>query len=200
MWWGLRWSRGHREWGSMRGVSRGDLVASGLLDIALLTVSGPWPLGRHCPGVSDLCLLSASWAQDLPTRPTLRSSRMLGTRSVLSLTVASCDLLEHSQHGGLYSCHHLWLISDLRFLLGVSVGTLPRWWYHIVHPVKSCVPFNCLHQGGLLAARSYSPLTVLTSPFFLFLHSGYLFPSCPGCGSLERRTHYPRLWQGEPIA
>jgi hypothetical protein len=26
---------------------RGDLVASGLLDIALLTVSAPWPLGRH---------------------------------------------------------------------------------------------------------------------------------------------------------
>lgn len=52
----------------MRGVSRGDLVASGLLDIALLTVSGPWSLGRHC---ALEYLTYASWAQDLPTPPTL---------------------------------------------------------------------------------------------------------------------------------
>lgn len=53
----------------MRGVSRADLVTSVLLDIALLTVSGPWPLGRHCVLV---CLTYASWAQNLPTLPTLR--------------------------------------------------------------------------------------------------------------------------------
>lgn len=94
-------------------------MASGLLDIALLTVSAPWPLGRPCV-LAHLAYCPLGPAYSI-------HSRMLGTCSVLlSLTVDSCDLLEHSQHGGLYSCHHLWLISDLRFLLGVSVGTLPR--------------------------------------------------------------------------
>lgn len=44
-------------------------MASDLLDMALLTVSGPWPLSRHCV----LAYLTyASWARDLPTLPTLR--------------------------------------------------------------------------------------------------------------------------------
>lgn len=43
-------------------------MASALLDIALLTVSGPWSLGRHC--VLPY-LTYASRAQDPPTLPTV---------------------------------------------------------------------------------------------------------------------------------
>lgn len=163
---------------------------------------GLWSAG-HCP-VNSACPLASGHTLHsgrpglLPPGPrachSALHSRMLGTCSVLlSLTVDSCDLLEHSQHGGPYFCHHLWLISDLRFLLGVSVGTFPRWWYHIVHPVKSCAPSNCLHQGRHLSTRfpSHSLLTVLISPFCPFCPSGYSFPSCPGCGNLEGRTCHP---------
>lgn len=57
----------------MRGAIRGDLVASGLLDIALLTVPAPWPLGTHCilvdlayclqdPGPATLPSTAGCWA------------------------------------------------------------------------------------------------------------------------------------------
>lgn len=122
--------------------------SGGLWSAGHCPVNSVWPLvsGQTlCSGVPDLCLLGPG-----PAHPAYSElhSRRLGTCSVLSLTIASRDLLEHSQHCGFYFCHHLWLISDLRFLIGVAVGTLPRWWYHIVHPVKSCAPSNCLHRVG----------------------------------------------------
>lgn len=85
----------------------GDLCSAGHCP-----VNSVWPLASGqtlCSSVSDLCLLGPE-----PAHPAYSAlhSRMLGTCSVLlSLTVASRNFLEHSQHGGLYSCHHLWLIS-----------------------------------------------------------------------------------------
>lgn len=125
----------------MRGVGGRGLVASGLLDVALLTAFASRPLGPRTRPPSALASAAGCWALVL-----------------LSPTLASHGLLEHSQNGGSY-CH---LCAALSFLLGVLVKTLPRWWHHspsVMCPLTACTSIGSSLPGPLPHSfvRSFLP-------------------------------------------